>query len=129
MAFSRTNNQYFPINFDNSTQYNICESVWAHSINPYFELYTHYKYLEKGDDTEVNVIGVIINPKGIGTVVLGLEDYTGKLHNIFFKRLPPSCSSQAPHQPPKWSQDRVEYKVRREGTYLKVIRKQLFPCL
>ena len=43
------------------------------------------KKLEEGDNTEVNGIRGLTKPKGIGTLVLDLEDYKGKLHNIIFK--------------------------------------------
>ena len=36
-----------------------------------------YKLLEKGDDTEVNGIGGLIRTKGIGTLVLDMEDNKG----------------------------------------------------
>ena len=62
--------------------YMLWDSGCTQSINPHFELYTYYKLLEKGDDTEVNNIGGIIKPKGIGTVTLDLEYETGKIHNI-----------------------------------------------
>ena len=43
-------------------RYRIWDSIYTHSINPYFELYTKYKPLEKGDNTKVNGIGGIMNP-------------------------------------------------------------------
>ena len=46
---------------------------------------TQYKPLEKVHDTEVNGIGGIIKPKGIGTVILDLEDDTGKLQSLVFE--------------------------------------------
>ena len=62
------------------------ESGCNHSINDYFELYTQYKPLKKGDNIEVNGIGGLINPTGIVNIVLSLEYDTGKHHNInFFK--------------------------------------------
>ena len=63
------------------------ESVCTHFINPYFELYTVYNPPEKGDNAEVNGIGGIINPKGICTVILDLEDDKGKLQNPVENRL------------------------------------------
>ena len=79
------NNQEGPTTFDTSKRYKLCYSGCTHSINPYFDLYTHYKPLEKGDDKEVNVIGGFIKANGIFTVVLYLEYDTGKIHNIIFK--------------------------------------------
>ena len=60
-------------------QYMLWDSGCTHSINPHFEIYTQYKPLEEGDDTEVNDTRGIINPKGIFTIVLDLEDDTGKI--------------------------------------------------
>ena len=79
--FSGTNNQEGPTKFDTSMWYMLWYSGCTHSINPYFELYTHYKPLEKGDDTEVNGVRGLIKPKGIVTIVLDMEDDTGKIHN------------------------------------------------
>ena len=39
---------------------------------PYFDIYTEYKPLLKGDDTEANDIGRVIKTKGIATVILDL---------------------------------------------------------
>ena len=58
---------------------------YNHSINPYFELYTEYKLIEKGGDTQFNGIGDIIKSKGVGIVVLEQEDNTDKLHNLNFQ--------------------------------------------
>ena len=63
----------------------LCDLVCTHSINPYFKLYTQYKTPEKGYDTDVNDIEGLIKPKGICTVVLELEDDTGKIHSITFE--------------------------------------------
>ena len=69
-VFAGKNNEDSPTVFYTSTNYMLWESGCTHYINPYFELYIEYKPLEKGDDTEVNVIGGLIKPKGVGTVVL-----------------------------------------------------------
>ena len=66
-------------------RYTLWDSGCTHYINPYFDIYKEYNPLEKGYDTEVNGIGGTIKPKGIGTVVLNLEDDTGKLHNLTFE--------------------------------------------
>ena len=58
--------------FETSMPYKLWYSGCTHSINPYFEIYTEYKPLEKEVDTYVNGIGGIVYPKGIGTVVLDL---------------------------------------------------------
>ena len=47
-------------------------------INLYFKIYTEYKPLDNGDNTEVNIIGGFINPKEIGIFALDLEYDTGK---------------------------------------------------
>ena len=70
-----------------STRYNLWDSGCTHPINLYFELYTEYKPLEKGDDTVVNGIGGIIKPKEIGTTILDLEGDKGKLHSITFEQV------------------------------------------
>ena len=83
------------------------DSGFTHFINPYFELYTHYKPLEKGDDTEVNGVRGLIKPKGIVTIVLDMEDDTGKIHNNIFEQV--YYFPGVPNLlivPPKWSQDR-----------------------
>ena len=87
MAFYGSNDQEGPTTFDTSTQYTIWDSGCTHSINPLFELYTHYKPLEKGDNKEFSGIGGLVKHKCIGTVVLYLEDGTGKLHNLIFDQL------------------------------------------
>ena len=48
-----------------STWYMLWDSGCTNYFNPYFELYTQYKSLDKGRDTEVNGIGGIIKPKFI----------------------------------------------------------------
>ena len=54
------------------------------------------------DDTEVNGIGGIIYPKGIDTVVLDLEDNTGKIQKLTLKQVYYFLwSSQDPHQSSK----------------------------
>ena len=68
-------------------RYMLWESGCTHSFNPYFELYTYYKPLLKGEGIEVNAIGGLINTKGIGTVILDLEDDTCKLHNLTFEKV------------------------------------------
>ena len=85
-TFSRTNNQYGPNKFDTSTWYTLWDSGCNHFINPYFEIYTKYKPPEKGCVIEVNGIGGLINPKGIGTEALDLKDDTGKIHNNIFEQ-------------------------------------------
>ena len=65
MAFDGTNNQNIPNTFDTYMRYMLWDPGYTHSTNPYFELYTQCKPLEKGDDTEVNGIGGLIKPKGI----------------------------------------------------------------
>ena len=50
-------------------------------------MYTQYKPREKGDDTEVNGVGRLIKTKGMGTVVLYLEDDTVKIQNLIFKHV------------------------------------------
>ena len=52
--------------------YTLWDSGFTHSINHYFDLYTKYKPLYKGGDTEVNGIIVLGKLKGIGTVTLDL---------------------------------------------------------
>ena len=86
-AITGTNNQEGPTVFDTSTRYMLWYSGCTHSINPYFGFYTEYKLLVKQDDTEVNGIGGIINPNGICTLVLDLEDDTVKIHNLTFKQI------------------------------------------
>ena len=78
------------------------------SANPYFELYIELKNVEKGEDTEVNDIVGIIKPKGIGTVVLDLEDGTGKLHTFIFEQV--YYFPIAPKllvSPQKWARDKI----------------------
>ena len=82
--FSITNNQEGPNIFDTYKWYTLWESGCTLYIKPCFELYKEYKPLEKGYNIEVNGIGGIIKSKGIGTVVLGLEEKKGKLHNLTF---------------------------------------------
>ena len=96
----------------------------THSTNPYFDLYTEYKPLGKEDDTELNGIGGFIKTKGIGTILLELEDETGQIHNLTFKQIyyfP--ITPKLLVGPHKWSQDRGEYEFRREETYLEVMVK------
>ena len=115
-AFSGTNNQEVPTKFGTSNRYTLWESGCTHFINPYFELYTQYKPLEKGDDTEINSIRGLIKPKGIGTISLEPEYDTGKLHNIIKKIYYLPGVPKLLISPQKWSQDRGEDEVRREGT-------------
>ena len=70
-------------NFYTSTWYTIWDLWWTYSVNPYFDLYTQYNPLEKGDDTEVNGIGGLMKTKGIGTAVLDMEDDRGKINILF----------------------------------------------
>ena len=96
--------------------YMLWDSGCTHSTNPYFELYTQCKTLDKGYDTEVNGIRGIIKPKGIGTTYLYLEDATSKIHNIIIKH---GYYYPGSHKllisPEKWAWDRGEDEVRREG--------------
>ena len=55
-AFTGTKNQEVPTNFETSTQFTLWDSGCTHSINTYFELYTEYKHLYLGGDTEFNGI-------------------------------------------------------------------------
>ena len=48
--FDRTSNQEGPTVFDTYKQYTLWDSVCNHSINPYFNIFTEYKYLVKEDD-------------------------------------------------------------------------------
>ena len=50
------------------------------------DLYIEYKPIEEEDDTEVNVIEGLLKPKGIGLIVLDLEDDTVQIHNHTFKQ-------------------------------------------
>ena len=84
-ALYGTSNQEVPTPFETSTRYILWDSGCTYSINTYFDIYTQYTPLEKGDNTEGNITRGIINPKGEGTVILYLKDDTGKLHNIIFK--------------------------------------------
>ena len=62
------------------------------------------------------------SPKGIVTIILDLEEDTGEHYIINFEQV--YYSPRAPTllvSPQKWDQHRGEYKVRREGTYLKVM--------
>ena len=43
--------------------------------------------LGKEDDTEVNDIGKLINPKWIGATVLDLEYDTDRIHRLPFKKV------------------------------------------
>ena len=83
------------------------DSGCTHYINPYSELYKEYKPLEKGDDTEVNIIGGIINNEGVVIAALDLKEDTGKIHNLAFKQVyyfP--LTSKLLSSPHKWAQDR-----------------------
>ena len=107
-AFSRSNNQEVSTTFDTSTRYMLWDLGCTQSANPYFELYTELKNVEKGEDTEVNDIVGIIKPKGIGTVVLDLEDGTGKLHTFIFEQV--YYFPRAPKllvSPQKWARDKI----------------------
>ena len=104
--------------------YMLWDSGFTHFINPYFELYTHYKPLEKGDDTEVNGIGGIVNPKGVVIVILDLEYNTGQIHNLIFEQV--YYLPRAPNlltSPQKWARYRVEDDLRRRVTYIKMMVK------
>ena len=66
----------------------------------------------------------LLKPKVIGTVILDLEYDMGKIHDLNLKQV--YYFPGAPKllvSPQKWAQDRGEYKVGREGTYLKVMGK------
>ena len=54
MVFAQTNKQEDTTTFDTYTYYTLWHSGCTHSINTYYELYTNYKLLEKGNDTEIN---------------------------------------------------------------------------
>ena len=86
-AFTGTNNQEGPTVFDTSTRYTLWDSVCTQSINTYFYIYTEYRLLGKEDYTEFNDIGGIIKPKGIGAILLDLEDTTVQNHNLNLKQL------------------------------------------
>lgn len=73
MVFTGTENQEVLTAFDTSTWFSQWDSGYTNSINAYFELYTEYKTLDPGDYTQVNGIGGIIKPQGIGIIVLSLE--------------------------------------------------------
>ena len=66
----------------------------------------------------------IIKPKGIGTIILELEDGNGNIYNLnidilyYFPRLPKLFISIH-----KWSHDIAEDKVFQEVIYLKVVGK------
>ena len=85
--FTGINNQEGAIIFETSTRYTLWDSVCTHYINPYFDLYIEWKILGKEDDTEVNGIGGLIKPKGIGTFILDLEYETIQIHNLNFKQV------------------------------------------
>ena len=86
-AFTGNNNQEGQTNSDTYTRYTLLDSGCTHSINPYFETYTEYKLLLKGDYSQVNDIGGLIKFNEIGTVVLDLKEDTGKLHNLTFEKV------------------------------------------
>ena len=67
--------------------YMLYYSGCTHSVNNYFKIYTEYKPQGKEYDTEVNFIGGVIKPNGVGTVVLDLEDEKGQIHNLNFKQV------------------------------------------
>ena len=97
--------------------YTLWESGCTHSIDPYIKLYTEYKPLENGDNTEGNGLGGIINHKGICTIVLDLEYDTVKLQNIIFEQV--YYFPGAPNLliiPKTRARDRGEDEVRREET-------------
>ena len=104
--------------------YTLWESGCTHSIDPYIKLYTEYKPLGNGDNTEGNGLGGIINHKGICTIVLDLEYDTVKLQNIIFEQVYyfPGASKILTI-PKKWARDRRKYEVVREGICLKVMGK------
>ena len=77
IEFSGTKYQEAPIKFYTSTRYTLCESEGTPYVNPYFDLYTEYHVLEGGDNTRVNGIGGLINPKYLDTISLNLKDETG----------------------------------------------------
>ena len=106
-------------------RYTLWDSGCTHSINPYFELYTELKNLEKVNDIELNYIGGIINPKGICTAVLDLKYDTGKLNYLTFEKI--YELSGAPNlliSPQKWTWGRGKDEVGREGTNLNVMGKR-----
>ena len=57
----------------------------VHSYQKSLLQYLHIvKNLDKGEDTEINSIGGVINNNGVDTVDLDLEYYTEKIKNISF---------------------------------------------
>ena len=124
-AFSGETNQYDLTTFDTATRYTLWYSGCTHSVNPYFELYIQYKSLEKGNDTEFNGAGGIINPKGIGNIVLDLEDDTDEFCYIVFEQF--YYFPGAPKllvSPQKLARYKVEDEFGREGNYFKVMGKR-----
>ena len=68
--------------FDTYAQFTLWYSGCTHFINTYFKIYTEYKSLYPGGNTEVKGIGGLIKPQGIETIILDLEDNTDKIHNL-----------------------------------------------
>ena len=111
-SFTITRKQESLTAFETSTWFTLWHSGCTHYVNSYFELYTEYKPLDMGGYTEVNGIGGIIKPQGIGTVVLDLEDDTGKFYNLNFENF--YYFPGAPKLlivPHRWDQDRGEAEV------------------
>ena len=74
----------------------------VHSFHQSLLQYLHIvKNLDKGEDTEINSIGGVINNNGVDTVDLDLEYYTEKSKISVFKILLLPLGAQDPHQPSK----------------------------
>ena len=79
--------QEVPTDCNTSKQFTLWDLGCTHSINSYFKLYTDYKPLYPADDIEVNSIGGLMKTHGVGTIILDLEDNTGKTRNINFENV------------------------------------------
>ena len=118
-------NQEGMTNFGAYKCYTLSKSGCTRTIKNYFEIYKEYKPLDKGGDTEVNFTKGIVKPQGIGTTSLELEDDKGKIQNIIlyiFYYFSGVLKILIIHQ--KWSRDRRDAELGREGTYLKVMGKR-----
>ena len=77
------------------------------------------------DNTKLNGIGGIINPKILGTISMDMEDDAGYIHHLNFHNV--YYFPSAPKllvSPQTWARDRGEDEIAHEGTYLKVTRKR-----
>ena len=100
--------------FDTYAQFTLWYSGCTPLINTYFKIYTEYKSLYPGGNTEVKGIGGLIKPQGIETIILGLEDNTDKIHNLNLENV--YYFPDAPNlliSPQKQSQGRGQYKFDR----------------